>query len=166
MIDILFNMKKIKFNKLDELINDNKVDLSCKHVNVFINIEPILKHLTTMKIDNYMRVKNNSKVFQLIANIINLAAHYRLYFSSRKIYSNIYLYVQHPFDIIYKNQIYNKDYRDGYKFRYADNVNNFIVCDNISASIPFIKIILEYVENCNFIESGEIENSVIPYIIL
>lgn len=158
-------MKKIKYAKLDELINENRIDLSCGRVNLFINLEPILNTLVTKQIDDYLRVKNESKIFQIIANIINLAAHYRLYFSSRKIESTVYLYMQHPFDTIFKNRRYNHEYRRVYTFKYVDNINNYIICDNLTAAIPLIKIILEYIENVFFIESGEIENSVIPYIL-
>lgn len=164
-MDIIFNMKKIKFAKIDELINANKIDISSGRVNMFIDLEPILNRLATRRIDDYLRVKNDSKVFQLISNIINLAAHYRLYFSSRKIESTIFLYLQHPFNNEFKNASYNKDYRRVYTFKYVDNINNFIICDNLTASIPLIRIILEYINNVFFIESHNIENSAIPYIL-
>ena len=164
-MDINFNMKKIKYVKLDELFNESKIDLRNGEVNVFINIGIVLNRLLTPKIDNCLRASNDSRGLQLISNIINLAAHYRLYFSSRRIRSNIYMYIQHPFDADYKNGIYNTHYRNGYKFKYADNINNYIICDYIKTAIPLIKIILEYVKGVYMLEAGNIESSVIPYIL-
>lgn len=164
-MDIKFNMRKIKYVKLDELLNTERIDIGSKAVNVFINLEPILNSLVNKQIDDYLRVKNESKVFQLISNIINLAAHYRLYFSSRGIQSNVYMYLQHPFDSEFNNRRYNKEYRFAYRFKYVDNINNFVICDNLTAVLPLIKIILEYVEGVYIIESGNVENSLIPYIL-
>lgn len=158
-------MRKIKYTKLDELMNENKIDIRNGKVNLFINLEPVINSLVTKQIDDYLRVKNESKIFQIIANIINLAAHYRLYFSSRRIESKVYMYIQHPFDSVFNNQQYNPDYRRVYTFRYVDNINNFVICDNITAALPLIKIILEYIEGVYIIESGSVENSVIPYIL-
>jgi hypothetical protein len=165
MLDVLFNMRKIRFPIIDKLISDEKIDIGNNRVNVFINMENILRHLSTERIDKYMRVKNNTKIFDLISNMINLVAHYRLYFSSRQIKSNIYLYIQYPFDTVYNNHKYNKEYREVYKFRYSENICNYIVFDNLNIAIDMTKIILEYIENAHIIVSGNIENSVIPYML-
>jgi hypothetical protein len=164
-MDINFNMKKIRYVKLDELFNENKINLRNNTVNVFINVGVVLNRLLTPRIDNCLRASGDSRGLQLISNIINLAAHYRLYFSSRQAQSNIYMYIQHPFDADYKNSIYNIHYRNNYKFKYADNINNYIICDYIKTAIPLIKIILEYVKGVYMIEAGNIESSVLPYML-
>lgn len=158
-------MKKIRFEKIDELFMSSKINIKDGKVNMYINLESILKHLMNERLDKYLRIQNERKVFEIIANILNLAAHYRLYFSSRKIVSNVYMYIQHPFNPEYKNRKYNSDYRMVYKHKYHTNINNFIVFDNIGSAIPLVKIILNYIEGVHLIESGIIENSVVPYII-
>lgn len=165
MMEVFFNMKKIRFDKIDELFTKERINIVNNEVTLYINLESILKHLMNDVLDKYLRIQNERKIFEIIANIINLAAHYRLYFSSRKISSKIYLYIQHPFNPEYKNRKYNPEYRMVYKHKYHTNLNNFIIFDNFESAIPLTKTILDYIEGVHLIESGIIENSVIPYVI-
>lgn len=161
-MDIIFNMHKVRFAILDELIRQNNITFKNNKVNFFINLEPILYRLTNKRIDEYLRLNNESKVFQIISNIFNLVAHYRLYFASRRIDSKIYVYIQYPFNSKMNNAKYNKEYRRMYTFRYVDNINNYIICENMNTALPLCRILLEYINGCYLITSGSIENSIIP----
>lgn len=164
-MDVTFNTNKIRFVILDELIRQNHIKIKNNKVNLFINLEPILFRLTNKRIDEYLRIQNESKIFQIISNLFNLVAHYRLYFASRHVDSRIFLYIQYPFDSEFNNIKYNIEYRCVYKFKYVDNINNYIICDNMVSALKLTSILLEYINGCYLITANNVENSVIPMIL-
>ena len=83
-IDIAFNMFKVKYLTLNNLFK--KFDMSkMKSVNLFINLESVIGPIyresfeETLSTCTKSEFDDNSKCF--ISNIINLAAHYRAYFT-------------------------------------------------------------------------------------
>lgn len=165
-MDPIFNLFKIKFTKLDEILSEGCTTLNKNSkVNVFINFESILKKLSSSNIEEYLRVKGEERNFEMISNIINLASHYRLFFAKNGIYSKIFIYLNYPFKNMYKNRLINADYRTYYENKYAKNPNHFVLNEVISSSLPLTKIILEYVEGVYLIQSDYIENSLVPYVI-
>jgi hypothetical protein len=165
-MDPIFNMFKVKFAKLDELISKHCTEITRdSKVNLFINLEPIIKKLATANVDEYLKVRNEEKAFEMISNIINLAAHYRLFFTKNKIYSKVYLYLNYPFKTVYKNRSINPNYRKYYEHRYAKDTKTRVLANTLENIIPFTKIILEYVEGVYLIQSDSIESSLVPHII-
>ena len=125
-----------------------------------------MNKLANPKINDGLRVRTNTRSIEFISNVINLAAHYRMFFTKSKIHSKIYLYLQYPFKTTkMKNKMLNPQYRDNYEFRYRKNPNNFPLSQVIEESVPLIKLITEYIEGVYFVQSGNIENSVTPYVI-
>ena len=164
-MDIIFNLFKIKFRKLDELIEKHCSNIDCKsQFNIFINLDPIINKLSSSKIDEYLKVKKD-RSFEFISNIINLAAHYRLFFTKNKVYSKVYIYMGTPSITSYKNHVILPNYRSYYNHKYSKDPNNFILNSTMSEIIPFTKIILEYVEGVYLIQSEHIESSLVPHII-
>ena len=168
MLDIIFNMYKIKYVKLNELLKTEYPGLKpYSTVSVFINLENIINKLATTYTDEYLRVKNEEKIFEFISNVINIAAHYRAFFISSKIYCKVYLYLPYPFKMsLQKNKTINYEYRKYYEYKFNKNPTNYVLSETISSSIEFIQTICEYIDGVYFITSGNIENSVIPYIIM
>lgn len=165
-MNLYFNLFKVKFAKLDELIEYNIQTIpKGSSVNLFINMESILSKLSNPKVDEYLRVAQNTHI-ELISEILNLASHYRLYFTKNKINSNIYMYMQYPFNSDYKNRLFNKDYRKYYYHTYNYSLRCTALSNVFINTIPLTKIIFEYIEGIYFIESGSIENSIIPKIIM
>lgn len=165
-MDPIFNMSKVRFTKLDELITKHVPEIGpTSRVNLFINLEPILRKLTAANIEQYLQVKTEEKSFEMISNIINLASHYRLFFTKNKIYSKIYFYIGYPFNAIYRNRTINPDYRKTYQHKFTKDMSSIILSNTLSSVIPFIKIILEYVEGVYFIESDSVEPSLVPHVI-
>lgn len=164
---MIFNLFKVKFTKLDELIENTCKDVNKESkINVFINLESVFRKLASTNIEEYLRVKTDEKIFEMISNIINLASHYRLFFSKNKLYSKIYLCMSYPFTKNeYKNRLLNADYRKYYEHKYSKNTNHLILSSVLDSSIPFAKIILEYIEGVYLIESKHIESSLIPFVI-
>lgn len=165
-MDALFNMYKVKFSKLDELITKNCTNLSQdSKVNLFINLEPILRKLVNSNIEEYLKVRTDEKAFELISNIVNLAAHYRLFFTKNKLYSKIYLYLNYPFKTVYKNRLIQSDYRKAYEHKFTKDNKSTVFSNTLENVLPFVKIILEYVEGVYLIEVDSIESSLLPLII-
>jgi hypothetical protein len=165
-MDALFNMFKVKFSKLDELMTKHCTEITPdSKINLFINLEPILKKLVAANIDDYLKVRSEEKTFEMISNIINLAAHYRLFFTKNKLYSKVYLYMNHPFKTDYKNRNINPDYRKYFEHRYTKNTKTTVLGNTLSQVLPFTKIILDYVDGVYLIEAESIESSLVPHII-
>ena len=55
-MDLFFNLYKIRFVLLDELLNNVEIDLT-KEANIYINLEPIIRK-TTVNMDQELRIKN------------------------------------------------------------------------------------------------------------
>jgi len=164
-MDIYFNMNKVKYTILDTLFSVNDITLK-DDVNVFINLENIILRMTNEKSVNELSVDSSDSIFRFISNVVNIAAHYRLYFTKNGVKSNIYLYLQYPFKSEYKNKSIIKNYRSVYDYKIALNTNKHALEYVINESMKFLKIIFEYIEGVHIIQAGEIESSVIPKIIM
>lgn len=163
-MDATFNLFKVRFTVLDELLSSE-----CKYltkdskVNVYINLEQVMRKLLNVTNEKYSRVsKINVKEFT--SNVINLASHYRLFFSKNKMYSRIYLYFPTP-QSSYINSSLVSDYRDTYYRNLTKHPQYKNLGNIVSDSIDIIQLICEYIEGVYFIESGSIENSLIPLIV-
>lgn len=166
MINIIFNTFKVKYSKLDHLIVNNCTDVNKKsRVNVFINLEPIFNKLLKTDIDEYMQVKGKEKLHEVISNIINIAAHYRLFFTKNKIYSRVYLYTGFPFNSKYENSMFIDHYRKSIKHKLTKDARYTTISAILTSAITFTQTILEYIDGVHLITSDFIEPSLIPSII-
>lgn len=166
-MNVIFNMYKIKYKKLEEMLSAKYIGLyqNC-NVNLFINMENILISLSSPNIVEKLRVGNKGRNFQFISNVINLAAHYKRFFTKNGINIKIFLYVPFPFSsMLQKNKAINSDYRDYYEYKFNNNTSNYELREMIESSIEMIKIICEYIEGVYFITSENLENSLIPAVI-
>lgn len=166
-MELYFNLFKIKYEKLIQLLREDE-DIYIKHgdtVNIFINLEPIFMKLCNPRVNEKLKTRGKHQ-FEFIANVINLAAHYRWFFTKNRIKSRVFLYCPSPTNLEYKNSIYNKEYRVHYNFKFTERGGNLLLYEMICESIPFIQLITEYLEDIYFICSNNVENSLVPYIIL
>jgi len=166
-MEIIFNLFKIRFKLLDELLTNNCKEITPNStINLFINFEPILKKLVTANIEDYLKVKKDERSIELMSNILNLASHYRSFFSKNKLYSKIYIYISYPIiKNTYKNRAMNENYRKYYEDKYGNNPKTFVLSQTLSTIIPLLSVITDYIEGVYFIKSNNIESSLIPYII-
>lgn len=163
-MDIAFNLFKVKFTILDDLLSSECSYLnSDSKVNVFINLEQVMRKLLNVTNEKYSRV-SSINVKEFTSNVINLASHYRLFFSKNKIYSKVYLYFQTP-QSSYINSSFIPEYRDTYYHNMTKHPRYKNLGNVISDSIEIIQLICEYIEGVYFIESGSIENSLVPMIV-
>ncbi len=164
-MDLFFNIHKVRYVLLDELFKQVEIDDIGKDVNVFINLENVLLKMCNQKTLEEISVDAVDSVFKLISNVVNLAAHYRLYFTKLGIKSKIYFYIQYP-KTNYKNRKINEFYRRTYDHMMFNNVNNHKLEYIVVESLKFLKIIIEYIEGVYIIQSDDIESSLVPKIII
>lgn len=163
-MEAIFNLYKVKFEYLNSLMRKYDNDLQeGRKVNLFINLESVVRMLLNINTNDLAKV-SQVNLTTVSSNIINLASHYRLYFSKRNMYSRIYLYFPSALKT-YLNSSIVEGYRQTYYEKVCRNPNTKVISNSILDSTDIVKIICEYIEGVYFVESGNIENSLIPYII-
>ena len=108
--ELYFNMFKIKYSKLDELLQEFEFERG-EEVYIFINLECILKKLTSSITDRENVIQTSKRNIILTSCVFNLIAHYRYYFHKKAICSRVFIYGPESIDMDYINRYYNKDYR-------------------------------------------------------
>lgn len=163
-MDALFNLYKIRFTKLDELLCNNNDMTEESTVNIYFNLESIWKLMINHNNEKYLKNKGSIRIIETTANIVNLAAHYRLWCKKHNLRSRVILYTPSFKRIRYSNSVFNNKYRGNTLFKYNENSNYLICQDTIRESIEMAKTILQYVEGIYLIEGYDIEPSIIPLI--
>ena len=158
----------IKWNILNQYIHNHPIKLvPGDNINVFINLECILRNLSMQKgLGRIMSFNKQQMTIELESSILNLMAMYRMYFNKEKCNTKLYFYITDLNDNNQQMEIYNKYYRSFYRnkymknpqFRHIGKLLNDIV-------IPEVELILFYVPGCYLIKSKTFDSSIIPYII-
>ena len=158
----------VRWNILDPLVHSNALNIMPgDELNIFINFESVLRNMAmnSKKLQHDLIYYKQNIVIELESAILNLMAHYRLYFEKKeKCNTNLYFYYT---DLTcgdpQEMQLYNKFYRSYYKNRYMQNPNfrnmGQILTDII---IPEVELIISYIPNCYFIKSKTFDSSIIP----
>lgn len=178
MVELLDNCLhgfKVKYMVLDQLLADvigPKVPKKKKldTVNIFINMESLYNSFrnkgTEKTILKYTKEELRYVYRQLIAGIINVAAHYRKYFAYNKVKTNIVYYYNEIKDVLtkYNNSFYLDDYREHF-FESLHALDRWTVNGMVKDIIPLVKIICKYLENIYVIGADRVEASLIPFFI-
>ncbi len=165
---------KCKYIYLDKLFNgklEQRKPRLIETVNIYINLESLLNSFRSPRIEKHMEKmeKREMKMTyrQVIADIINVAAHYRKYFTRHGVKTNIiYFFNEITDDFISYN---NSSLCDGYREHYYDSfhsINRINVNTMIDEVIPFLRIIIEYIENVYLISVKHVESSIVPFIFM
>ena len=169
-IDIAFNMFKVKYLTLNNLFR--KFDMSkIKSVNLFINLESVIGPLyrdsfeETLSTCTKEEFEDNSRCF--ISNIINLAAHYRAYFTRSRLTSSIIFYITDTYGDprMLTNRINNGKYRKYFfdKYVYGDKFSR--INDIMNNGVNYAKTICDFIDRVFIVYSSTIEASVLPFIL-
>lgn len=161
-----FNMMKIKYVDLDNILSNINNIYVGDNVNVFINLESIFKYLTIMK-DLEQKITICNDFYEIIiSNLLNIAAHYRRFFINNRCSTKVFLYYSDFNSTKYHQDLYVPEYRSYYTIKYSVNPKfiKFTECftDKI---LPDTKEILSHVNGVYIMNSHNIESGVIPYII-
>ena len=166
---------KVKYMDLDKLLADiigpnatkkNKLDT----VNVFINMESLYNSFRNRGIEKIIKqyTKDDLRYIcrQLVAGIINVAAHYRKYFAYHKIKTSIVYYYNEIDDerTPYNNCAVIENYRHHF-FDSLHSIDRWTINGMVKDMIPIVKTICNYLENIYVISADRVESSLIPYFI-
>lgn len=169
------NKFKIKYFYLDKVFNGKLHNGKGKRanvdtVNIFINFESLYNGFRNEHTEKHILSCNKKEVKacyrQCISDFINVAAHYRAYFTRNGIKTNIiYYYNEIPSEYIKYN---NSALCDTYRNHFVDSLNN-IEKVNVNAMvvecIPIMETIVEYLENVYLVSTKRVESSLIPMVI-
>lgn len=156
-MDAIFNMHKIKYLELNEMLRG----MNKGSVQIFINLEPILRKLTSAGIEDYLKTNRERKLYEMISNIMNLAAHYRKYFTKEGRSTEVILYMTGP-NAVFSNAALVEDYRLDSKVKLYDRRTLF--GRFMKEVIPLVQLMCTYIEGLYFIMSENVEPSLIPMI--
>lgn len=162
-MELYFNMFKVRYLLLDDILMRKVEFIPGEEVNIFINIETILKKITSTLEDNENVLSGPKRNLLLTSCIFNIAAHYRNYFNKHKVCSKVFIYGPEDIENEYLNQVYNANYRTNSMLMNRDSLTS--IGNTYKNSLPYIRTILSYVEGVYFITSGVLEPSLIPLVI-
>lgn len=170
-LDAIFNLHKVKFSKLDILFKDVDVQSAINRVNVFINIESIYHMFHNSYMEDQLTVMDSEELkdthANIISNTINLASHYRLFFTKNKISTNIVFYMNdHNRYTKLNNTMHVKKYRSKYVYDYTENAEFELVNSLLESATKALDNIVDYIDGVYFITSDRIESSIIPMVMV
>ena len=166
-IEQLINMNYVKYDTLSVLINNQFRNSSADELNIFIDLNSLIKPLTRFKFNN---LAIDYSDFRLSACILNMIAHYRRFFRTRyNVSTNFYL-VYNTSD----NSVEKKICHDYSIYNIMDNnlynytMRNLCLCNELCDYIPNTSLIMGNAEVCSLIDiivekltDGNVPNMVI-----
>lgn len=136
-------------------------------VNVFINLESVLRNLSLQKgLGNMIVFHKQKLVIEIESSILNLMAMYRSYFKKEQCDVNIYFYFTDLNENHQQMECYNKYYRSFYHNKYMTNPQFKSMGELLNSTIiPEIGLILLYVPQGYLLKSERFDGSLIPLIV-
>lgn len=163
---VCFNMLKIRYADYDESISNKGVLHQEDKINVFINLESVLKYLSMITdLEKKLILERNHHII-LISDTLNLAAHYKRFFINNGFDTRIYFYHTGLESDNFPQFKYNEDYRSYYLMKYNKNPKFAFLTEELKSSIlPTIKTYCEFIPRVYYINAENIEGSLVPFII-
>ena len=163
---VCFNSMKIKYTDYDESLKFKNFLVPEDKVNVFINFESVLMLLSRIPDLEKKIILERDFSTIMVSNIINLIAHYRGFFVSNGLDTKVYVYMTGFNSLQFPQNKYIDDYRSYYIVKWTENPKFIQLSENLRRTIlPLVKTYLEFIPNCYFIDTENIEGSLVPYVI-
>ena len=167
----ILNSKKIRYEKLNELFDGilprNVNEKRGRNVNIFIDIKSFIKQLYNPDtIDLFSYINGDDRLI-IASELLNTIGHYRHYFASRH-----QMFTKFYFTFSYRKSQYHTDIYTDYCKDYYEKRNNMrhpifhSLNNTIMYNLKIVKTICNYIPNAYFIDSGSVDNRVIPSYII
>lgn len=157
---------KIRYVDYDESLKAKNFLNPTDKVNVFINLESILIHISTIPDLENKIILERDFVKIIVSNMINLIAHYKGFFASNGLDTRVYVYMTSFDSTEFCQYKYNDDYRSYYLVKWNENPKFIQLSDSFKKEIiPMVKTYLEFIPGAYFIEANNIEGSVVPLVV-
>lgn len=165
---ICFNMLKLRYSVYDESITSLGFLKPDDKINVFINLETAWKYLSTIKDLERKLVLNRDFKVSMIADIINIAAHYKEFFKNNGLDTKVFLYTTdfNSKSENFKESVFNEDYRSYYLNKYNTNPKFVLLTEALVEDIlPKVRTLCDFIPDVYFVSSKDIDSSLVPIII-
>lgn len=165
---VCFNMLKLKYATYDASISALNRLVPTDAINIFLNIETILKYLSTITdLEKKLCLFRDYKI-SMTSDLINVAAHYKEFFKGNGLDTKVFLYMTDlsSEDTNFPQSKHNIDYRCYYLNKYKGNPKYIELTEAFRKFIlPKAKIICDFVPDVYLIQGKNIDGSLIPFII-
>lgn len=167
-IEKILNSKKIRYDKLNSLLDGyiSQMD-TYKQANIYVDLQSVIKQLYNDELLKQFQSVDDRNRIVIVSEIVNLVGHFRNYFATRKLmFTNFYFYYS------FKESTYHKDIYSDYRSEYYEKRNDpehliFGFLNRVLIhSMKLVKTIMMYIPHCTFINTLDIEPSLIPYSII
>ena len=158
----------VKWDILNQHVHINPIKLQPgDNVNVFINLECVLRNLSLQKgLSRMLSFHKQKMVVELESSILNLMAMYRMYFHKEKCNTRLYFYITTLNDSSQQMEVYNKYYRSFYRNKYMKNPQFKYIGELLDkVIIPEVELILFYVPGCYLLKADTFDSSIIPQVV-
>ena len=165
-MDAFFNSYKLKFAVMEKYLSPLQRSYDIRKVNVFINLDDIF-HRLHKPYENDVILSSSTGIDKaMIANVLNLCAHYRQAFVRQGWSTNVYAFYTSIYNGTFRNELYIEKYRKHYMDISAPSNEDFYAINScIHSSLDLMNVMSQYITGIYLVDSSQIEPSVMPYYI-
>lgn len=161
VMEKILNSKKIRYEILNDLLP--KFPSSIDTVTIYIDVLSVYNNLYNPRVLEDVSVFNNRDKFILSSSLINMAAHFRNYFATRKqMYTNIVFF--YSFQKSKREVSMYPDFKLDY---YAKRITNEDTYRNMNKlfkdNLKLCKIISDYLPHVYFVNTKNVNPFIVPY---
>ena len=164
---VCINSMQINYPTLDNIITKMDFINPDDKVNVFLNIESILRNISMVRdVERKIYMAGSELTTILSSKLINYAAHYKSFFRRNNLRTRVFLYMTDLQSDDFPERQINPDYRCYYLTKYTKNPKYMQLSEEmVQTIIPITKTILDFINDVYFVTGKNIDGSMIPYII-
>lgn len=161
-MDAFFNAYKARYEILDSHFDQIERTQHIKSIDIFINLDDFIHKLHRPNIEHEFELCGMLAPNQCTSNIINLAAHYKMWAAKRKLPCRIYMIYTSSAGH-FKNSLYVKEYRKHFaEIMDAGNMKFRLLNFTLGRALTTAHVICNYVPDIHMINSGMTEPSIVP----
>ena len=164
-LSINFHRLKIKYSLLSDYFDNLLTIMPNDKVLVFVNLDSVFNLIFTTKDSERIFTEDDPMRDMLVVDILNLAGHYKRFFRSSNLETNVVLYTTDTNSLMFNESLINNNYRGYYldKFNKIPKYKSFAAL--IKTSLNDVKVITEFVNGVYFVPALNMESSLIPSIV-
>lgn len=140
----------VKYNNLAKLISTSYYGSNCTEVNLFIDMNSVIKKVYSMDSIKF----DTTEQFDLAASMINLCGHYRNFFKSIGVTTNIFII--YGLNCPKINDTYVKDYNSRFMQSYIKNRDTN---EYVESNVKILKMLCQYLPKIHFFDISFNETS-------
>jgi len=167
ILEQIMHSKKLSYDALFPIMQPYMRDNSIDTVNIFIDFWDVVKSIYKPEVIETLNSLKTMDRFLISSETINMVGHYRHFFASRaRKFSNIIIYYSDQPDS-YLQELY-PEYRNEFYSKRLGETNSVTQTLNriIKHNVQITKVFCEYVPHVYFINSGDLNHSIVPSLFL